>query len=75
MYDSHNYIKKKTKTTSILAVPDELTGQVAQPHNCGRQQVLLLGECDNLHSFTIPMGIGTKKKKKKMLADQPILKA
>ena len=67
--------KKKTKTTSILAVPDELTGQVAQPHNCGRQQVLLLGECDNLHSFTIPMGIGTKKKKKKMLADQPILKA
>ena len=48
--------KKKTKTTSILAVPDELTGQVAQPHNCGRQQVLLLGECDNLHSFTIPMG-------------------
>ena len=39
MYDSHNYIKKKNKTTSILAVPDELTGQVAQPHNCGRQHL------------------------------------
>ena len=73
MYDPHNYIKKKTKTktTSILAVPDEVTGQVAQPHNCGRQQVLLLGECDNLHSFTIPMGRTTTKK---MLVDQPILK-
>lgn len=33
-YDSHSdiYKKKKKKTASILSVPNELAGHVAQPH-------------------------------------------